>query len=100
MPYCQLLNMIEGMYPGGYQGLTGCLCIFMKSRLNEISHPQKFNLKISLNIKKTENTESADAIFITSDDKIIKIINSDTYLCRVPVYNPVFWVMELQNGRN
>ncbi len=46
------------------------------------------------------SSESADAIFITSDDKIIKIINTDTSLCRVPVYNPVFWVMELQNGRN
>ena len=43
------------------------------------------------------SAESVDAIFITSDDKIIKIIHGDRSLCRIQVYNPVFWVMEEQN---
>lgn len=46
------------------------------------------------------SAESVDAAFITSDDKIIKIISNDKSLCRIPVYNPVFWVMEVQNDRN
>jgi len=44
--------------------------------------------------------ESIDATFITSDDKIIRIISSEKALCKIPVYNPVFWVMEVQNDRN
>jgi len=42
------------------------------------------------------SAESVDAAFITSDDKIIKIIDNDKSLCRIPVFNPVFWVMEVQ----
>ena len=43
------------------------------------------------------SAESMDAVFITADDKIIKVIRNDRSLCKVPVYNPVFWVMEVQN---
>ena len=46
------------------------------------------------------SAESVDAAFITSDDKIIKIISTNKTLCSIPVYNPVYWVMEVQNDRN
>lgn len=46
------------------------------------------------------SAESVDAAFITSDDKIIKIIDSNKTLCRISVYNPVLWVMGVQNDRN
>jgi len=38
--------------------------------------------------------ESVDAIFITSDDKIIRTIRNNPNLTRIKVNNPVIWLME------
>lgn len=43
-------------------------------------------------------TESAHAVFITSDDKIIRILQKNLELTNTPVKNPVIWLMEEENG--
>lgn len=40
------------------------------------------------------SAESVDAIFITSDDKIIRIIRNNPNLTQTKVNNPVIWLME------
>lgn len=42
--------------------------------------------------------ESAHAVFITSDDKIIRILQKNPDLTNTPVNNPVIWLMEEENG--
>jgi len=42
--------------------------------------------------------ESTHAVFITSDDKIIRILQKNPDLTNIPVRNPVIWLMEEKNG--